>query len=147
MQFSEMSELVWTAKKTDQDNKACWYSKADMALFKGKSDRHSRKLLGTYPSVAKAYIDKSIDFSDDNQVQGSFHGLAQVCGIEHTLSRTVLFMINNTRFMAIHQVLLEQERQRKTGQHDADRIAQVSSSSSLFSRAWRRRIAQMNASD
>ena len=147
VKFSEMSELVWTEKKSKQDMKACWYSKADMALFKGKTVRHSTKLLETWPSVANAYIEKSIDFNDDNQVRGTFHGLAQVVGIEHSLSNAVMAMIITTRRAVIHQVIEEQKRQRKADQHDAERIAQVSSSSSLFSRAWRHKIALMNRTD
>lgn len=145
--FAEMSQLVYVQKKSDAEMKEAWYSKEATAEFKTDVVIYSRRLVVARPKVAQAYIEKSIEVDDEQGfLGGRFHGIEHVCGIEHALSQSVTAMIVTTRSTTIKQVIEEQERQKRLGYHSAERIAGISRSSSLFSRAWRHRIAVMNYS-
>ena len=143
--FAEMSELMYFQKNCDSERKAAWYSKADCSHFKSKTLSYSRRLVEAWPAVARAYVEKSVDVNGDPEFGSKFHGIEHVCGIEHSLSPAVVAMILTSRNALIDQVLLEQERQKSTGNYSAERIAQISANASLFSRAWRHRIAIMNS--
>lgn len=145
--FSEMSQIVCVQRKTDQELKEVWYSREETNEFRSNAVIYSRRLLVAWPKVAQAYIAKSIEVDMEQGFGGCFHGIEHVCGIEHTLSEAVTAMILTTRSATINQVITEQERQRRLGHCNPERIAEVSSSSSLFSRAWRHRIAVMNSDE
>jgi hypothetical protein len=141
-----MSELIVTQRKSIQEMKACWFSKEDLAKFKTKSMQYSRRLVDAWPTVAQAYIEKSIDVEVD-QAGCRFHGLEHVCGIEHTLSQAIMAMLVTTRNMVISDVFEEQKRQKVAGENNIELVAQASANSSAFSRAWRHRIAVINSTE
>lgn len=139
VRWAEISTLVVTARNTDSDNEASWYSKDAIRQFKRDAKASSLLLAGTHDSkvmkllchsVQKKLAQPNVKVQDVNIIRG----------LEHMLSREVCFLLVQNRRMTIDKVLEEQMRQTRSGEYDAAQIASVSSKSSRFAVRWRQII-------
>lgn len=145
VKFAETADLIITERK--QDLKAHWLSSKEMKQHKRKMDEDAKCIRRT--PIAKAYILQSMaaDGEDINHLHNDANQLDQLCGIEHVLSSEVCRALLTSKYLTTQRVLQEQARQQKMGEHDTSKIAEASTSASLFSRLWHNRIAMMNGSN
>jgi hypothetical protein len=114
-----------------------------MKQFRKNANEMARQLHKT-PS-ANAYIIHSM--AADGKDAKHLPDTDELCGIEHLLCYQVCKALLTSKDLTLQQVLGEQARQQSVGEHDVNKIAEVSSKASLFSRLWRYRIAVMNCSE
>lgn len=143
VRFSDMSTLILTQPKSNEELCDSWYTKRDVALFK-QNIRHATNVLReTRTAKAMKHVAYSIA-SNTPQSPINFHGSGSaIVGLEHLLSPEVLKLLFQRRRLTAARVIEEQAVQSSLGENDAERIAQVSKDNSAFTREWALRIPSL----
>ncbi|KAL3804175.1 hypothetical protein HJC23_013694 [Cyclotella cryptica] len=142
VRFSETSILLVTAPKTSCENEATWYNKNDIREFKQHSRELSASLVGTPDAKTMRFIGYSVQEGTDLPSL-KVEDVDRIRGLEHLMCPDVCKVLLQRRRATIANVLEEQRRQELNGEHDAAKIALISSRNSRFAVEWRQRIATL----
>lgn len=140
LRWAETSTVIVTARKTSNENKASWYNKQDIRLFKRETKDSTVSLIGSHDAKVMKLVGFSVQEGTALKVKAQN---VNCHGLEHLISREVCYVLCQSRWKAIAGVLEEQERQRETGDHDVAKIASVSTKASRFAVQWRQRITDV----
>lgn len=146
VRFSELSQMVVTQPKTEDDLLASWYTKHEVKKFKRNAEISAKRFAKSRASHTIKQLAYSI-MSGTPQKNANFDHKELVCGLEHILSPSMMKLLMQRRKMTIVRVLEEQDIQRKSGETNISRIALASMENSSLTKEWRRRIACVHWSD
>jgi hypothetical protein len=147
MQFAEYCTITLLDRpKTDAELKCTWLTDSEMKMFKREAGTSAREILKLNPAAVKEYIRNSFEVDKSNIKFSGIESIV-VVGLENLFDEDVARMLGVCRSLTVRRVLKELSRQQRTGEVNAELLAQCSARSSMFSVLWRRRIARMNAAD
>lgn len=137
--FSDLSSLVLTEEKTDEDRCNAWYSRDDITKFKRNVHLTSCALRKTRTANMMKHIASSASHNAPLATV-DVKGKEVIRGIEHLISSEVMKYIIGRRKSLIKRVLYEQKIQRVEGINDPSALAYPSEVNSSFSKEWCSRI-------